>query len=331
MSSTEGKGCYKEKMLKNFVNFITEQKLLVIILILILTLSAADRSFLTIRSLYSIFDHITINGIMAAGMTVLLISGSFDLSIGSVMSFTGIIIILLQQYGMIVSIIGGLLVGICVGALNGLLVVKGRINAFIVTLGTMVIFKGFGLAITESHPVKGTIEAFQTIGHDSLLGIPLPVFYLIAAYFIVWYILKYTKFGRNDYAIGGNALSSRLAGINVNLFTFLYFVFCSFTASVSGVILTSRVNTGSAVFGDNTPLIVIAASVLGGTSLFGGKGTIVGTLQGVLILGLIERAMVIFNVDTNFQLLVRGTIILAVVIADALTVRKREVVVGSAK
>jgi ribose transport system permease protein len=309
---------------RKIVDFITERKLLVIIILLILTLSIADRNFLTIRSLYSIFDHLTINGVMAAGMTVLLISGSFDLSVGSVMSFTGIVIVLLQRYGMFVSILSGLIIGTSVGALNGLLVVKGKINAFIVTLGTMIIFRGLGLAVTESHPVKGSIESFQVFGQGSFLGIPLPVFYLITAYVAVWYILKYTKFGRNDYAIGGNALSSRLAGINVNLFTFLYFVFCSFSAAVSGVILTSRVNTGSAVFGDNTPLIVIAAAVLGGTSLFGGKGTIIGTLQGVLILGLIERAMVIFNVSTNFQLLVRGLIILAVVVADALTERKRE-------
>jgi ribose transport system permease protein len=309
---------------RKVVDFITERKLLVIIVVLLLTLSIADRNFLTLRSLYSIFDHVTINGVMAAGMTVLLISGSFDLSVGSVMSFTGIVIVLMQRYGMFVSILCGLIVGTSVGALNGLLVVKGRINAFIVTLGTMIIFRGLGLAVTQSHPVKGSIESFQMIGQSSLLGIPLPVFYLVAAYVAVWYLLKYTKYGRNDYAIGGNALSSRLAGINVNLFTFFYFVFCSFTAAVSGVILTSRVNTGSAVFGDNTPLIVIAAAVLGGTSLFGGKGTIVGTLQGVLILGLIERAMVIFNVSTNFQLLVRGLIILAVVVADALTERKRE-------
>ena len=312
------------KRAQKIVSFITEWKLLVIIIVLIITLSVADRNFLTVRSLYSIFDHITINGIMSAGMTVLLISGSFDLSVGSVMSFTGIMIIILQRYGMLVSIIGGLIVGTSVGALNGLLVVKGKINAFIVTLGTMVIFRGLGLAVTKSRPVKGSIDAFQFFGQGSFLGIPLPVFYLIIAYVAVWYILKYRKFGRNDYAIGGNALSSRLAGINVNLYTFLYFVFCSFTAAVSGVILTSRVNTGSAVFGDNTPLIVIAAAVLGGTSLFGGRGTIVGTIQGVLILGLIERAMVIFNVSTNFQLLVRGLIILAVVITDALTERKRE-------
>jgi ribose transport system permease protein len=317
-------------MPRKIFNFIRDQKLLVIIIVLIATLSVEDQYFLTVKSLYSIFDHLTINGIMAAGMTVLLISGSFDLSIGSVMSFTGIVIILFQRYGMLVSVISGLVLGTCVGALNGLLVVKGRINAFIVTLGTMVIFRGLGLALTDSHPVKGTIEAFQVFGQDKFLNVPLPVFYLIVAYVSVWYVLKYTKFGRNDYAIGGNVLSARLAGIDVNLFTFLYFVFCSFTAAVSGVVLTSRVNTGSAVFGDNTPLIVIAASVLGGTSLFGGKGTIVGTLQGVLILGLIERAMVTFNVDTNFQLLVRGSIILAVVVADALTSGKRKEAVTEA-
>jgi ribose transport system permease protein len=318
-------------MLKKVYDFVRDQKLLVIIVVLIATLGLEDPYFLTLKSLYSIFDHLTINGIMAAGMTVLLISGSFDLSIGSVMSFTGIVIVLFQKYGMLVSVLSGLAVGTCIGALNGLLVVKGRINAFIVTLGTMVIFRGLGLAVTDSHPVKGTIEAFQVFGQDKFLNIPLPVFYLIAAYVAVWYILKYTRFGRNDYAIGGNILSARLAGINVNLFTFLYFVFCSFTAAVSGVILTSRVNTGSAVFGDNTSLIVIAAAVLGGTSLFGGKGTIVGTLQGVLILGLIERAMVTFNVDTNFQLLVRGSIILAVVVADALTSRRKLVAVPEAQ
>jgi len=305
--------------------FIREQKLLIITLVLLITLTASDPRFFTIRSLYSILDHITINGIMAAGMTVLLISGSFDLSVGSVMSFTGIVTIMMQPHGMFLSILSGLIVGTCVGALNGLLVVKGKINAFIVTLGTMIIFKGLGLAVTGSHPVKGSIDIFQFIGQEKILGIPAPVFYLIISYVIVWYILKYTKFGRNDYAIGGNPLSSRLAGINVNLYTFFYFVLCSFTAAVSGIILSSRVNTGSAVFGDNTPLIVIAAAVLGGTSLFGGKGKVIGTLQGVLILGLVERAMVIFNVSTNYQLLLRGLIILAVVVTDALTVSKEKV------
>jgi ribose transport system permease protein len=316
-------------MFRKILKFLSDQKLLAIIVALVVVLSVAQKDFFTLGSLLRLLDHISINGIMAAGMTILLISGSFDLSVGSVMSFTGIVIVLTQKYGMGVSIVLGLVLGTCIGAINGFLAVKGRINAFIVTLGTMIIFKGLGLVLTNSHPVKGTIPAFQAFGQSSFLGIPLPVFYLVIAYAGVWYILKYTKFGRNDYAIGGNALSSKLAGINVNLFTFFYFVFCSLTAAVAGVVLTSRVNTGSAVFGDNTPLLIIAAAVLGGTSLFGGKGTIIGTLQGVVILGLIEKAMVIFNVDTNYQLLVRGLIILAVIVTDALTVRKRDVVVGA--
>jgi ribose transport system permease protein len=313
---------------KKTLRFLSNQKLLVIIVAMVVLLSVAERGFFTVPSLLKILDHVSINALMAAGMTILLISGSFDLSIGSVMALTGIIIVLTQQFGIGVSVILGLLVGTGVGALNGILVVKGKINAFIVTLGTMVAFKGLGLVLTNSHPVKGKIEAFQAFGQAGLLGIPLPVFYLVIAYAAVWYILKYTKFGRNDYAIGGNALSSKLAGINVGLFTILYFVFCSFAASVAGVVLTSRVNTASAVFGDNTPLLIIAAAVLGGTSLFGGKGSIIGTLQGVLILGLIERAMVTFNVDTNYQLLVRGLIILAVIVADALTARRRQTLVA---
>jgi ribose/xylose/arabinose/galactoside ABC-type transport system permease subunit len=261
---------------------------------------------------------------MAAGMTILLISGSFDLSIGSVMAVTGIIIVLTQQFGMLASVLLGLAAGTAVGALNGVLVVKGKINAFIVTLGSMIIFRGLGLAITNSHPVKGRIAAFQVFSQASPLGIPLPVFYLVAVYAVVWYVLRYTKLGRNDFAIGGNTVSSRLAGIRVDLYTFLYFVACSFMAALAGVILTSRVNTGSAVFGDQTPMLVIAAAVLGGTSLFGGKGTIIGTIQGVLILGLIEKAMVIFNVDTNYQILLRGMIIIAVIVTDTLTARRRE-------
>ncbi len=311
-------------MKRNVGRLIADQKLLIIIVGLIVVLSISDRNFFSLGTLVSLFDHIAINGIMAAGMTILLISGAFDLSVGSVMAFTGIIIVLTQRFGMAASVVLGLAAGTAVGALNGVLAVKGRINAFIVTLGSMIIFRGLGLAITNSHPVKGTIPAFAVFGQASFLGIPLPVFYLAAAYVAVWYVLRYTMFGRNDYAIGGNTLSARLAGIGVDLYTFLYFVACSFTAALAGVVLTSRVNTGSAVFGDQTPMLVIAAAVLGGTSLFGGKGTVIGTIQGVLILGLIERAMVIFNVDTNYQILLRGLIIIAVVVTDTLTTRRRE-------
>ncbi len=311
-------------MKRSVTQVLIDLKLLLILLALVVTLSVADRNFLSLDTLVSLFDHVAINGIMAAGMTILLISGSFDLSVGSVMAFTGIVIVLTQRFGIAASVALGLAAGTAVGALNGLLAVKGRINAFIVTLGSMIIFRGLGLALTNSHPVKGSIPEFAAFGQAQLLDIPLPVFYLALVYVAVWYVLRYTKFGRNDFAIGGNALSARLAGIRVDLHTFLYFVACSFAAALAGVVLTSRVNTGSAVFGDQTPMLVIAAAVLGGTSLFGGKGTVIGTIQGVLILGLIERAMVVFNVDTNYQILLRGLIIIAVVVTDTLTARRRE-------
>lgn len=304
----------KDKILNFFIN----QKLLFIIIALIIILTAKDRSFFTVKSLVSILDHVTIQGIMAAGMTILLISGSFDLSVGSVLAMSGIATIMLQRYGMLVSISGGLLTGVVIGAINGALVVKGKINAFIATLGTFIIFRGLGLGLTHG-PIKGTIENFPKIAQGSLFGIPNNIFFLAIAYLVVWYVLKYTKFGRNDYAIGSNPLSARTAGINVNLNTFFYFVACSFAAAVAGVLLSSKVNTGNPVFGDNVPMLVIAAAVLGGTSLFGGKGGVIGTIQGVIILGLVERAMVIFNVDTNYQLLVRGSILLAVIITDAVT------------
>lgn len=299
-------------------NFFINQKLLFIIIALIIILTIKDSSFLTLKSLISILDHQAIQGIMAAGMTILLISGSFDLSVGSVLAMSGIVTIMLQPYGMFVSILGGLITSLIIGAINGFLVVKGKINAFIATLGTFIIFRGLGLGLTHG-PIKGTIDNFPKIAQGSLLGIPNSIYFLIIVYVIVWYILKYTKFGRNDYAIGSNPLSAKTAGINVNLNTFFYFVACSFAAGLAGVLLSSKVNTGNAVFGDNVPMLVIAAAVLGGTSLFGGRGGVVGTIQGVIILGLIERAMVIFNVDTNYQLLVRGSILLFVIITDAVT------------
>ena len=228
----------KDKILNFFIN----QKLLFIIIALIIILTVEDRSFFTVKSLVSILDHVTIQGIMAAGMTILLISGSFDLSVGSVLAMSGIATIMLQRYGMLVSISGGLLTGVVIGAINGALVVKGKINAFIATLGTFIIFRGLGLGLTHG-PIKGTIENFPKIAQGSLFGIPNNIFFLAITYLVVWYVLKYTKFGRNDYAIGSNPLSARTAGINVNLNTFFYFVACSFAAAVAGVLLSSKVNT----------------------------------------------------------------------------------------
>jgi len=306
--------------MKKILQKIEGQRLLFILITIIVVLSVKGRgNFLSILSLYRILDEITVMGILAIGMTVVMLNGSIDLSIGSVMSLAGIITILLQPYGLVIAIAGGMIVATLVGVLNGLLVVKGGINSFIATLGTMVITKGIAFVLTGSQPIKGTIKSFENIGHGYILGVPNSALFLCILYVLCIYLLKYTRFGRNDYAIGGNELSAYLAGIHVGLYRFLFFVFCSLLAGIAGIIFSSTVNGGSAIFGDQVVLIVVAAVMLGGTSLFGGRGTLIGTFQGVVILGLIERAMMIFNTTAYWQYIIRGGIILVVVIISSLT------------
>lgn len=312
-----------KKLLSKIGLFLLDQKLLAILVILLAVLVAADPYFFRPNRLMLVLEHITVNGIMAVGMTVLMISGSFDLSVGSVMSLAGVVVILLQPLGVALSITAALLVGIAVGAVNGLIVAKGNVNAFIVTLGTMVALKGLALGLTKSSSIFGTSEVFNSISQGKLLFLPNMIYFLFLIFALGGFVLNHTKFGRNAYAIGGNESSAHLAGISVDLHKVLFFIICSVTASISGIVLSSRINAASAVFGDNTPLIIISAVILGGTSLFGGKGKILGTLQGILILGLIEKLMVVLNIFLYNQLLVRGSIILGVVLMDTLVSRRK--------
>jgi len=308
---------------KRFIKFLLNQKLLILIVLLVAAMAIKDTNFFSLSGVYEIFDHIAIIGIMAVGMTVLLISGSFDLSIGSVLSLTTVIVMLFQERGILISIIMGVVSGIAVGILNGLIVVKGKINPFIATLGSMLIAKGFALGISRSQTIVGSRAEFIFLAHGKVLGIPNPFILLVIFLLIGWYILRFTKLGRNSYAIGGNEHSAILAGIQVNRSKFVFFVFCSLTASISGLILASKTNTGNAILGDNVVLIVIGGVVLGGTSLFGGRGHIMGTIQGVLVLGLIERAMVVFHISSWYQYMLRGIVILAVIVLDTVIERRR--------
>ena len=301
-----------------FFKVILNNRIIFILLLLVIVVTALDRKFVDPRNLINLLTHISINGIMALGMTVLLVSGSFDLSIGSVLSLSGLIAVGLQPVvGVNYSIILALLAGVLIGLLNGVLVTYGRINAFIATLGTLILFKGVSLSINKGWPISGKIESFTKIGLGTIGPIPLPIIYFIILTIIFWFIMKYTFFGRNIYAIGGNELAARISGIKVNIYKVLYFVLCSFCASFSGIVLSSRLNTGSPVFGDATPLIVIAAVILGGTSLAGGVGTIRGTILGILIIGSIENGMNLLNIWSYYQIIIKGSVLITVVLIDA--------------
>lgn len=304
--------------------FIMNQRLVIIVLVLIIVLSIVRPAFLRINNLRNLLLHISTNGIMAIGMTIVLISGAFDLSIGSVMSLSGIIAIMLLPYlGLVFSILVASIGGAFCGFFNGIIITKGKVNPFIATLGTMVLIKGLCLAMTNSEPISPDSDVFGVIGWGEISGIPNPVIFLVMISIAAWFILKYTNMGRNIYSIGGNEFSCRLAGINVNKYKVIYFTFCSFLAALAGIIVSSRANIGSAVLGDNAPLIIIALVVLGGTSLYGGRGTIFGTILGLLIFGLIDNGMVLLGIYSYYQFIVRGTIILFVILADTLIGERR--------
>ena len=251
-------------------------------------------------------------------MTTLLISGHFDLSIGSTLSIVGMVTLYLQPLiGIIPSIFAGLGIGIVIGFINGIIVVFGRVNAFVATLGTMIIIKGISLGMNQGNPIPNKSMIYMEIGNGSFGIIPFPVLYFAIFIVIFIFVMSFTTFGRNSYAIGGNILSARISGIKVRLYTILYFVLSSFTAAVAGVLLSSRLNVGSAVLGDNTPLFVISAVILGGTSLKGGIGSIKGTILGLLVLGVVNSGMDMLNVQSYFQLIVRGSILVSVVLVDA--------------
>ena len=173
------------------------------------------------------------------------------------------------------------------------------------------------MIINRGWPIPGTVESFTKIGIGSIGPIPSPIVYFVVFILLFWFVMKWTFFGRNAYAIGGNELAARLSGLRVNLYKVLYFVLSGFCASFAGVVLASRLNTGSPIFGDATPLIVISAVILGGTSLSGGIGTIRGTLLGILVIGTINNGMNLLNIWSYYQLIIRGSILIIVVLIDA--------------
>jgi len=312
-------------MRKKIQNLVADNKILIVLVLIVIIVTIIDGRFIRPTNLVNVLLHASINGIMALGMTTLIISGNFDLSIGSTLSIAGIIAIILQpKFGLVIPIIIAIIAGCLIGLINGVIVTYGKVNAFIATLGTMIIIKGLALSMNHEAPVPNTIPVFNEIGLGKIGMIPYPVLYFIGLIIIFWFFMSHTTFGRNAYAIGGNELSAKLSGINVNFYKIMYFVLSGFCASLAGVILASRLNTGSPVFGDNTPMIVISAVVLGGTILSGGIGMIKGTIFGVLVLGAVNTGMDLLNVQSYYQFVVRGSILVIVILIEAYYTRMKE-------
>lgn len=281
--------------------------------------------FLTVSNLLNVLEQSSINAIVAAGMTFVIISGGIDLSVGSVLALAGIVLASLLQagVGLPIALTVALASAAICGLLNGLFVTMGRLPPFIATLGMMSVARGLALIWAEGRPISGFSESFRLMATGRPLGIPAPVLITLVVYAIAHVALAHSVFGRSIYAIGGNEEASRLSGVPVRFHKAGAYVVCGLTSGVAAVVLTARLNSAQPTAGIMYELDAIAATVIGGTSLFGGEGTLLGALIGALIMGVLRNGLNLLNVSSFVQQFVIGVVIIAAVLIDTALKRGR--------
>ena len=289
------------------------------LVILCLDLTVLTDKFATVTNFFNVVRQITINLYLACGMTFVILLGGIDLSVGSVIAVTGCV-----SAGMItwvglpvpVGILIGILCGTLVGALNGIIVSRTTIPAFIVTLATMNIGRGIARIYTHAQTIAVLDDPYTFWGMGSILGLPIQLYLIIAVVVLTSFILNRTGLGRHIYATGGNKIASEYSGINVKRVTFFVFVLSGFLASLAGVLTVGRTFTATMIMGDGAEMDAIAAVVLGGTSMSGGKGSISGTVIGVIVIGILKNGMNLLGIDSSWQYVVQGIVILIAVYID---------------
>jgi ribose transport system permease protein len=285
---------------------------------LFITLSLWSPVFLTRTNLLNILDQSSALGIIACGGTVVFIAGGFDLSVGAVFAMAGVVAAEAEPHvGPAGAMALGALVGIGLGLANGIIVTLGRINAFMATIGTGFVIRGFAIVITGGLLIAVFNPSYQTLGRSELFGLRYSIWAWAIFALLLTLLLRYTVFGRAVFASGGNPEAARLSGIRVNVVRTIAFVISGFSAALGGLIVSSRVQTGQADAGTGIELTVIAAIVIGGTSIFGGEGAIWRSVMGILLLTLVGNGFDLLNVNPIYQQILQGLIILFAVGLDA--------------
>ncbi|MCM3177241.1 ABC transporter permease subunit [Cytobacillus horneckiae] len=290
------------------------------LLLIIIILAIMSPNFSTTENIFNVLRQVSINALIAFGMTFVILTGGIDLSVGSILALASALTAGMLASGMdpILAVLLGLLAGAAMGLFNGLIIAKGKVAPFIATLATMTIFRGLTLVYTEGRPITGLSDAvsFQMLGKGYFLGIPFPVITMLIAYLILYFLLKKTTFGRGVYAIGGNEEASRLSGLKVDRLKMGVYSLSGLLAALAGITLMSRLDSAQPTAGTSYELDAIAAVVLGGTSLSGGRGWIFGTLIGALIIGVLNNGLNLLNVSSFYQQVVKGGVILLAVLID---------------
>ncbi|RED56561.1 ABC transporter permease [Cohnella lupini] len=286
--------------------------------VLVALAAVLNEHFLDIGNITNVLRQVSIVGILSLGMTFVIILGGIDLSVGSVLAFSGTVIMAAQvtyELPIWLSIVLGLVAGALLGIINGFVITYGKITAFIATLAMMTIARSLALYYADAGAISGFDSSYSKIGNEYMAGIPIPVLIFGGIFILSYVVLEKTVFGRHIYAVGGNTQAARLSAISVFKVTILSYVICGITAAIGAVIETSRLNSiSTSSSGHMYELDAIAAVIIGGTSLSGGRGRIVGTLFGVLILGVLSNIMNLLNISPYLQGVVKGLIIIAAVL-----------------
>ena len=290
------------------------------LVVLFVVISCLNSSFIEPSNLKNLLRQVSINALISFGMTFVILTGGIDLSVGSILALSSVLMGSFIKSGNnpIVGIVLACVMGAVLGAVNGLVITKGKVAPFIATLATMTIFRGLTLVYTNGNPISSLTEseAFHSFGQGFFMGLPVPAIMMLLMFAVSYFILHKTTLGRKTYAVGGNEKVSFIAGIKIDRIKIFAYTITGFLCGMAGAILTSRLNSAQPTAGTGYELDAIAAVVLGGTSLSGGKGRIVGTIIGALIIGTLNNGLNILNVSSFYQQVVKGIVILLAVLMD---------------
>lgn len=307
------------------------------LILMVVVMSFMHSSFLTADNGWNIMRQISINMCISIGMTLIILTGGIDLSVGSILAFSGAVTAGLLKNGVAISqtntfveftvfgaVVVGLLVGGVLGLFNGFMIVKLKIPPFVATLGMLSIARGLTRLWTGGFPITGLGESFAYIGtgFDPVIGFPIPVWISVILVTAFTVLTTRTQLGRYIFAVGSNEQSSHLSGVNVNCVKLWVYTLAGFLAAVGGILVTSRLDSAQPNAGMGYELDSIAAVVIGGTSLSGGRGSILGTVMGCLIIGVLNNSLTLLNVSPNWQLVIKGVVILIAVAIDKMNLNK---------
>lgn len=290
------------------------------LIVLFVVIAVMNDRFVSPSNLSNLLRQVSINALISFGMTFVILTGGIDLSVGSILALSSALLASMISSGMNpeVAIVFSALIGLGLGIINGVIIAYGKVAPFIATLATMTIYRGATLVYTNGNPISGLSDEtfFIGLGQGDVGGLPIPAIIMMIAFFILYFVLTKTPLGRQTYAVGGNEKVSYIAGIKIDRVKIVAYAITGLLCALAGAVLTSRLNSAQPTAGTGYELDAIAAVVLGGTSLAGGKGRITGTLIGALIIGTLNNGLNILNVSSFYQQVVKGIVILLAVLMD---------------